>query len=181
MYLTNDDLAKILPVVQNAVRSLITNEDDAQDAVQDTLTRLYTVAHCLPADAKRLKSIAYATARNIVFDHFRAYKRTCRYRDYSFVVDTIAENSCQDDGYAMQPLVSAQAQPECDLFLLNQLKQVIDQLPRLQKQALVLHAHGFSYQEIAERQGSCIGTIRSRLHSARKQSRRLLAAYIQAA
>lgn len=52
MYLTNDDLAQILPVVKNTVRSLIRNEDDALDAVQDTLMRLCMKAHRLPADIK---------------------------------------------------------------------------------------------------------------------------------
>jgi DNA-directed RNA polymerase specialized sigma24 family protein len=44
-----------------------------------------------------------------------------------------------------------------------------------------LYTHGFSYQEIADEQGSCIGTVRSRLHAARRQARELLAAFGQVA
>jgi RNA polymerase sigma-70 factor (ECF subfamily) len=157
------------------------NEDDAQDAIQDTLMRLCAKQHRLPPDIRRLKRIAYGTARNIVFNHFRADKDSCRYRDFSFVVDTNADLPSMENGYWSHPLVASLQRPERDLFLRNQLNHVMNQLGQKQRQALVLYTHGFSYQEIADQQGSCIGTVRSRLHAARRQARQMLAAFVQAA
>lgn len=181
MYLTKDVLAQILPVVQITVRSFKLNEDDAMDAVQDTLLRLCTKANQLPADVRRLKGIAYGTARNIVFNHFRACKRSYRYRDFSFVVDTNTDLLTPENGYCSHPLVASLARPERNLFLRNQLDRVMNQLPEKRRQALVLYCHGFSYREIADAQGACIGTVRSRLHGARKQARQLLEPFLRAA
>jgi RNA polymerase sigma factor (sigma-70 family) len=181
MDLTNDVLAQILPVVQSTVRSFNMNEDDALDAIQDTLMRLCTKAYRLPADLRRLRGIAYGTTRNTVFNHFRACKRSNLYRDFTFVVDTSVDLLSPENGYQSHPVVASQARIESDSFLLEQLHQVINQLSEKQRQTLILYSEGFSYQEIAEAHGSCVGTVRSRLHGARRQARQLLAAFVQAA
>jgi len=41
-------------------------------------------------------------------------------------------------------------------------------IPYLQRQALLLHAQGFSYKEISDLQEANIGTVRSRIHYARR-------------
>lgn len=172
------DFAQILPVVQGVVRTYVDNEEDAKDTVQNALTRLWMQGDKLPADSTRLKGYAYTVARTAAFDHFRNYKRSCRYRDYNAVVSTIVDLWREESGCRARVLVSNDDQEQRDLFLHKQVREAVNRLPKLQKQALLMQAHGFSYQEIADRQGASVGTIRSRLHYARKQTRELLAPYL---
>ncbi|HEY9787579.1 MAG TPA: sigma-70 family RNA polymerase sigma factor [Candidatus Obscuribacterales bacterium] len=55
-----------------------------------------------------------------------------------------------------------------------QLLQVLEQLAEPLKEVLVLYSSGCNYVEIARVTGAKIGTVRSRLHYARKRAKELL-------
>lgn len=179
MYSLDDAFAQILPLVRSTVRTYLVNEEDAQDAVQDTLTRLLAAIKRLPANSKRWKGYAYATARNTAFDHLRQRRKNFQVRDYNVAVNTALGVWSDEDGFKFAPVADQHAAAEADIFLHQQVTDAINQLPKLQRQALLMHARGFSYQEIANAQGTGVGTVRSRLHYARKQARGLLAPYMQ--
>jgi RNA polymerase sigma-70 factor (ECF subfamily) len=58
---------------------------------------------------------------------------------------------------------------------MHQIKAAIRRLPATAKAVVTLAViEGFSYQEISEIEGLRLGTVKSRLHRARKQLRRKL-------
>lgn len=58
------------------------------------------------------------------------------------------------------------------------IQNCLDELPESQRTVLVLHdLEGFSYQEIADLNGTSIGTVRSRLHYGRLKLKELLSSY----
>lgn len=59
--------------------------------------------------------------------------------------------------------------------LIPQLEDALIQLRPQARQVLVLHAQGFSYEEIARATGAKLGTVGSRLHYARKRLKELIA------
>jgi RNA polymerase sigma-70 factor, ECF subfamily len=178
MYSLDDAFAQILPLVRSTVRTYLDNEDDAQDAVQDTLARLLTSLKRLPSSVRRWKGYAYTTARNTAFDHLRMRQRHSQHRDHSVVVNTVL-GLFQEGRFKHSLLPDQQLAADGDVYLHKQVIDVLNQLPKLQRHALIMYARGFSYQEIANEQNTSVGTVRSRLHYARKQARQLLARYMQ--
>lgn len=61
-----------------------------------------------------------------------------------------------------------------EIDLMPRLKNMLEKLSKPLKQVLVLHAEGYSYQEIARLTNTNIGTVRSRLHYARRRAKNLL-------
>jgi RNA polymerase sigma-70 factor, ECF subfamily len=61
-----------------------------------------------------------------------------------------------------------------DIYLMSSLSDMLGQLSPVLKQVLVLCGEGFSYEEIARLTNANLGTVRSRLHYARKRARDLL-------
>lgn len=57
-----------------------------------------------------------------------------------------------------------------------ELNQALDELTEAQKEALLLSVEGKTYEEIASLTGAKVGTVRSRIHYAKKYARALLGA-----
>lgn len=64
---------------------------------------------------------------------------------------------------------------DIEIDLMPQLKNMLEELSMPLKQVLVLYSEGYSYQEIARLTNTNVGTVRSRLHYARKKAKSLLA------
>jgi RNA polymerase sigma factor (sigma-70 family) len=64
--------------------------------------------------------------------------------------------------------------PDVEIDLMPHLKNMLGKLSRSLRQVLVLYAEGYSYKEIAVMTNSHIGTVRSRLHHARKKAKDIL-------
>lgn len=62
---------------------------------------------------------------------------------------------------------------EVEIDLIPRLKTVLDQLTKPLRQTLVLHAEGYSYEEIGRIMECNVGTVRSRLHYSRLRAREL--------
>lgn len=63
---------------------------------------------------------------------------------------------------------------EMEVDLMPRLQKVLGALSEPLRQVLVLYAEGHSYEEISALMKTSIGTVRSRLHYARKRARALL-------
>ena len=62
----------------------------------------------------------------------------------------------------------------CEIDLMPRLKNMLSKLSQPLKQVLVLYSEGYSYQDIARLTNTNIGTVRSRLHYARRRAKSLL-------
>jgi RNA polymerase sigma-70 factor (ECF subfamily) len=155
--------AALAPGLGRFVRRLIGDGQESEDVVQDTLLALYLNLNRIEP-VEKLRPYVFRIARNRCYDILR---REGRYEEVS--IDN-------DDPYNMRVSFEiaderATLPEEVAHWLLLQLevREAIDSLPELQRQALMLYAEEeLSYAEIAEVMGVNIGTVKSRLFHAKK-------------
>lgn len=83
------------------------------------------------------------------------------------------ESYGEPDSYSRSPIgVVKEAAVEPDVM--PQLTGMLGRLSEPLKQTLVLYAEGYSYTEIAQMTNTNVGTVRSRLHHARRKAKRML-------
>lgn len=93
-----------------------------------------------------------------------------RFEDSMVVCERAEEN-----GYKSMYRDCAVQENDIEIDLLPRLKNMLAGLSKPARQVLILYSEGFSYLEIAELTGSNVGTVRSRLHYARRRAKELLA------
>lgn len=156
------------PPLLRFVGRLIGAGQEAEDIVQETLMALYL--HLDQIDPpEKLRPYVFRIARNRCYDLLR--------RDGRF-----EQIDMPDDEAPVSVRVSFAGEssvPPDDavhwLLLHLEVKEAMDRLPELQRQALTLYAEEeMSYAEIADIMGVTLGTIKSRIFHAKQTLRRLL-------
>ncbi len=82
----------------------------------------------------------------------------------------VSEKACYES-YRARRIDSAE---DIRLDLYPELNNLLEGLSQPMRQALLLYGEGYSYEEIARITKTKIGTVRSRLHHARRKARALL-------
>lgn len=161
-----------LPALYRLSFRLTGNETDAEDLLQELLLRL----HDREVDVAGLDRPATWLSRVLYRLYVDEYRRT-RLRP-----DPAADHRHGNPGDEDDPVTSAEAGPELDPETLaerahdaNRLQRALDALPEDQRAVVVLHdVEGYRLTEISELVGTPVGTLKSRLHRARRQLRALL-------
>ncbi len=144
-----------------AVR-LTGSRNDAEDLVQETLTRLYADADSLSAVADLGPYLSRVLYNRFVDEH-RAAKR----RPLTLVGDKELPEAADD---AAGPARLSEAGSDA-----SRLTQALSKLSEEHRQLVLLHdAEGYSLREIEAITGTTIGTLKSRLSRARARLRDLL-------
>jgi len=140
----------------------------AEDLTQDTLVRAYASLKAFRG-ACSFKTWVYRIARNLCIDYQRSGQGgRRRLMPLTAVVDHPAQGACAD------PLGRSSQQE-----LAEQVELAIAALPERFRAILVLcDLEGLSYQEAAEVEHCPVGTVKSRLFTARRALRRLLEPYV---
>jgi len=88
-------------------------------------------------------------------------------------IGLVAEHNSE---YSYSPGFSQYSVQEVDneIDLMPRLKNVLGKLSGPLKQVLVLYSEGHSYEDIARLTNTKLGTVRSRLHYARRRAKKLL-------
>ncbi|MFY9720768.1 MAG: sigma-70 family RNA polymerase sigma factor [Candidatus Cybelea sp.] len=150
----------------NFAYRLTRNDADARDLTQETFIRVFRSWRSFKPGTSFLSWI-YRIVTNLYRDELR--RRKGRYQEEipddnelqlyggsrPLAVEPIAEYV---EGYLSEPLSKALA------ALANEQREIV----------LLADVEGCSYQEIAEIVGCTVGTVRSRLHRARGQLRKLM-------
>jgi RNA polymerase sigma-70 factor (ECF subfamily) len=139
-----------------------------EDVVQEAFFALYMNLERLDPPEK-LRPFLFRVLRNRCYDRLREQGR------FEVV-------SLDDDGYdeEWQTVQVASDEPPPDeathwLMVYAEVQQAMEQLPELQRQALILYSEaGLSYAEIAEAMDVGIGTVKSRLYYAKRNLSRML-------
>ncbi|MDZ4838940.1 MAG: RNA polymerase sigma factor [Bacteroidota bacterium] len=139
--------------------SLTHDLDDAKDLIQETVFRALSSEDKYNAGTN-LKAWMYTIMKNIFINNYRRKaKRTT-------ILDTT-------DG---QLLINNSSNNEANYgetsSMLNDLYKEINKLEYDYKMPFLLHFNGFKYHEIAENLNVPIGTVKSRIHCARKELKR---------
>lgn len=145
---------------------LLGNREDALDVTQDALLRFFSTLHRF--DAQRpVRPWLLRIVRNRAQDLHR--RRRVRRHESLEDVD--------HEGVVRLQLVDTNVDPEQDLTrsqLRRRLLRALSALPRQQREIVLLRDYQeLSYAEIAERLSIPLGTVMSRLHSARKRLREI--------
>lgn len=150
----------------NFAYRLTGNEADARDLTQDAYIRVYRAWRSFQPGTSFLSWI-YRIVTNLYRDELR--RRKGRYQE-----ELPEDNAPQEYG-GQKPLAVNPIDDYVSGQLGEPLAKALALLSPEQRQVIVLaDIEEYSYQEIADIVGCSIGTVRSRLHRARAQLRRLV-------
>ncbi|MBL8774321.1 MAG: RNA polymerase sigma factor [Acidimicrobiales bacterium] len=130
----------------------------AEDVAQDTFVRVY---RGLPSFAFRsgLSSWVFQIARNCAVDALRSRQRRDR-------VVTAVTPARIEEGTSRDPVPSASAELAAAIASLSD---------KLREALLLVEVYGLTYREAGEVLGTAEGTVKSRVHQARRQLDRWMA------
>jgi RNA polymerase sigma-70 factor (ECF subfamily) len=144
-------VAALTPALRAFAWSLSRNASDADDLVQETLTKAWTYRHRFEPGTN-LRAWLFTILRNSW---------------YSAVAKRRREVADEDGKHAAR--LTAEGAQEWSLELAD-LRIALDALPPTHREAIVLvGAAGLSYEEAAEIAGCALGTIKSRVNRARNR------------
>ena len=134
---------------------LTRNYDDAQDLLQSTLLcALKSVG--MYTEENNISGWLYTIMRNIFFNTTRHSGRCCcmEKEDIERMMQ-LGENALNDNAEIA--------------FDMSDIQRAIDTLDGPYKIPMSLYLSGYKYQEIAEKMGIPLGTVKSRIHASRVQ------------
>jgi RNA polymerase sigma-70 factor (ECF subfamily) len=144
---------------------------EAEDIAQDALVKVLAKKDLTPPSSGWL----YKVVRNVAYDAGRKHLAKTKYLSRFAACDGSVSVCELADEDGQVHLAGRHGEPadgnEIDVEL---LAGMLKKLSPVLRQVLVLFAEGYSYLEIAELTGANIGTVRSRLHYARKRARQIL-------
>ena len=143
---------------------LTLNKDEAQDLVQDTTLKALNNEEKF-VDNANFKGWWLTIMRNIFINNYRKNVRE------NTVIDTSEDlyhlNLSQDSGIGS---------PD-GAFTYNEISDVIAKFPKDYREPFSMHVAGYKYEEIAEKLGTPLGTVKSRIFLTRKKLREILKDY----
>lgn len=158
-------LRPLLPRLYRQAYRLCGHRHNAEDLVQELLTHLYAKASPLD-DRENLQTWLLKVLYNLFIDSIRKQKHDKQVDNGEFAAETLLSIPC--------PQGSAE---EITLRLLEQqrIEQALQSLNADQRSVLVLHdMEGYTLTELEPVLAVPLGTLKSRLHRARRQMRELL-------
>lgn len=135
--------------------SFTNNSEDAKDLVQDTL---YRAMHNQDKyiEGTNVKAWIYTIMRNIYINNYRKNKKMTK----------VSSDVSDDHIYAyfgFNNKSESHSKINC-----REILNEINQLPDILRVSFELYFNGYKYQEISSMLGESLGTIKSRIHFARK-------------
>lgn len=144
--------------------TLTRDMEAAKDLIQETLYRALANKEKYNAGTN-IKAWMYTIMRNIFINNYRRSAKQ----------NTIFDNTPNDFLLDYNQYATANA-AETNLSL-KEIKEAVHQLPEIFKNPFELYFEGYKYHEIAEVLEEPLGTIKSRIHFARKLLKQQLSRY----
>ncbi|WP_316831690.1 RNA polymerase sigma factor [Pedobacter aquatilis] len=146
---------KHAPALLCFAKSFTNNTDDAQDLLQDTLVKALRYYQQFE-QGSNLKAWLYTIMRNTFINDYRRRAKTI----------SIIQQSEEISSHDLFRSASQNA-GESNLIL-KDVHKALKKLPECYAFAFVKHFEGWKYHEIAEELGIPVGTVKTRIHCARK-------------
>lgn len=135
--------------------SLTQDIEDAKDLFQETIMRALLNRDKYQVGTN-LKAWLYTIMRNIFINNYRKSKR------FGKVAGSVPED------LVMYHVNQSASNAGVSNMRMQEVKTQVEKLPAAFRQSFELHYMGYKYQDIAEILGEPLGTVKSRIHFARK-------------
>lgn len=154
----------LTPALRPYALKLTRDGENANDLLQETVLKAYSNRTKFKM-ATNLKAWMYTIMRNTFITN---YQRMVRRKTF---IDTTENNH-----YINSSSVSI-GNDATSGFVMRDINEAIDSLKDMYKIPFTLYFKGFKYHEIAERLSIPIGTVKNRIHIARKELKDVLSVY----
>jgi len=163
----------------NFILRYVLDRQTAEDIFQDTFLRLYKNRKSYRPTAK-FSVYLYTIAHRLCINHAKKKKR------WGFVkhLSDLIFRTNGEDSPALGETIEDEKPLPIDSIVEGELGEVLtkalENLSESHKTTFVLfELHGFAYKEIADITGANMGTVKSRLNTARRYLRKLLGGYLK--
>lgn len=150
--------------LRSYARNFTRDQDDANDLVQDTLLKAVTYFKNF-RDGTNLKGWLYTIMKNTFINNYRRVVKT-----NSFI--TKEEEISQTN-----LVVSAAKNTGENKFIMEDINHALSKLSDEYYIPFTMYFEGYKYHEISDHLRIPIGTVKTRIHVARKSMKKTLAAY----
>ncbi|RYC70750.1 RNA polymerase sigma factor [Spirosoma sordidisoli] len=147
-------IAAHAPFIRHAARRFLTNSDDAQDLAQDVMVRVLLNEKNFDRGTD-LKAWLYCIVRNMFITAYQRKKRVSR-------VDL------SDELYSGMDVLGSVESGADELMHMQSVLVAVNGLVPRYREPLLLFIQGWMYEEIAAHIGLPVGTVKNRIHVARK-------------
>ena len=151
----NNLLLKNTDFLKPFALTLTRDSEKAKDLIQDTIFRALTNKEKYNVGTN-IKAWLYTIMRNIFINGYRKAARQ----------NTIFDNTEND--FLISTDRNVAANTAVSQISYKEIQKLIDGLPEIFKNPFMLYYDGYKYQEISDILGEPLGTIKSRIHFARK-------------
>lgn len=129
------------------------NDEDAQDLVQTTLLKVVR-NHTKFVEGTNVLGWIYTIMRNTFINECRKSTLAQNYRTYQQSQESKVLTSVSNHGERT--------------FIKGEIQEALQSLPEKYYQAFIMHFEGYKYHEIAAHLDIPEGTVKTRIHTARK-------------
>jgi RNA polymerase sigma factor (sigma-70 family) len=135
---------------------LTKDDEDANDLLQDTLMKAF-LNRDKYADGTNLKAWLYTIMKNTFITNYQRMIRRNTFihstDNWSYINNT--ESNIENHAYSA--------------FAMEDINHAVDTLDEVYKMPFIMYFRGFKYHEIAQKLSIPIGTVKNRIHIARKE------------
>lgn len=162
--LFTDKLMGLQKHLGNFALSLTLNKEDADDLMQETNLKALDNQEKYASNTN-FKGWVFTIMRNIFINNYRRSIRNRTLIDYT------------DDLYHISlPQNSGYNSPEV-AYNVKEITTIINSFPEEYRKPFSMFIAGYKYEEIAEKMQIPLGTVKSRIHFARKRMKKMLKDY----
>lgn len=158
------NLDKVSKSLKPFAMRLTRDSEDANDLIQDTLLKAFTNYEKY-TEGTNLKAWLYTIMKNTFITNYQRLLRRNTFIDSS------------DNLHFLNSVESALDNGAERSFMLDDINTAISKLDATYQDPFMMHFRGFKYHEISDRLQIPIGTVKNRIHIARKELKSILRIY----